>query len=369
MIGALLIQTAKKLAPGLHFVGVPGPKMAAEGCESIFEMSSHAAMLLGAVRLAGRAHRMMKTCRRYFAEHRPTAAVFIDSPTLHLRLAGYAKNRGIPVLYYVAPQTWAWAESRVGKIRKRVDQLACILPFEEEYFRRHGISATYVGHPLMDLLQQEPSDVKRVAELQTIGKPFIALLPGSRKHVVKSLFADQILVAKKILERFPSAAIGVSVASSQVAPIIDEVLDKSAMPVVRMEGRPTALIRAADLVLVASGTTALEVAIHRRPMIVMYQASRLFYQLVGRWLIKTKYLSLPNILAGREIVPEFMPYYRDIGEIVETAIEFLSFSKPREKMRAEFDRLADGLGGAGASRRVAEMLFHLIHERGNIGSR
>jgi lipid-A-disaccharide synthase len=167
-------------------------------------------------------------------------------------------------------------------------------------------------------------------------------------------------VAEQIARALPGAAFGVSVANPQVAPIIDELLSGAAIRAVpHPDGHPE-LIEAANLVLVASGTTALEVAFHRRPMIVMYNTSPLFYHLIGRWMIRTPHLSLPNILAGRRIVPEFMPYYRSTRPIAECALELLRSSELRDRMIRDLDQVTTPLRGSRASDRTAAMLLDIV---------
>jgi len=358
--GASLVRASLKVCPGARFVGVAGPKMVAAGCEPIFDMTRHSAMLLGAIRAAGHAWVMLKTSERYLRDYRCDGAVVIDSPTLHLPLARRAQAAGVPVMYYIAPQMWAWGTYRIRKLRNRVDRVAVILPFEEEFFRNRGINATYVGHPLADRLAETSVDQGVVNEIRGHGRPMIALLPGSRKHVVKAVLPGQLKVAKRIIAAIPEATFGVSVANPQVASVIDGLLTLCRVPARPYPEHHAELIQAANLVLVASGTSTLEVAFHRRPMIVMYNSSRVLYHLVGRWMVHTPYLSLPNILAGRQIVPEFVPYYTSSRPIAERAIELLRSNELREKMLRDLEAVTAPLRGGQASQRAAAMLLDMV---------
>ena len=358
--GASLIRACLGICPDARFAGVAGPNMVAAGCQQVFDMTRHSAMLLSAIRAAGHARAMLKTAERCLRDHPCDGAVVIDSPTLHLPLARRAQAAGVPVMYYIAPQMWAWGSQRIRKLRNRVDRVAVILPFEEEYFRNRGINATYVGHPLADQLAETSVDRATVSEIRGRGRPVIALLPGSRKHVVKAVLPGQLKVAERITASIPEATFGLSVAGPQVAPVIEGLLAHCRAPVRSYPEHHTCLIQAADLVLVASGTSTLEVALHRRPMIVMYNSSRLFYHLVGRWMIHTPYLSLPNILAGREIVPEFMPYYTSTRPIADRAIELLRSNELREKMLEDLEATTAPLRGGQASRRAAAMLLDMV---------
>ena len=344
----------------LRFVGVAGPKMVSAGCESIFDMTSHASMLLGAVWNAGRGAKMLSVADRYLRMHPFAAAVVIDSPTLHLPLAAKAQSAGVPVMYYIAPQMWAWGAYRIHKLRNRCERVAVIFPFEEEYFRGQGVDARWVGHPLADQVEAERPDLESVRAIRAKGAPVIALLPGSRKHVVQAILPDQLEVARRIAERFPRAYFGVSVAGPNVAPIVTAAVRSSQVRCEMFPSRRADLIEAADLVLVASGTTALEVAFRERPMIVMYQSSPVFYNLVARWMIRTPYLSLPNILAGEEIVPEFMPYYRSTEPIGAKAIELLQSPQMRQDMTDRLASIVAPLRGPSAARNAAKMVIELV---------
>ncbi len=360
--GAALIRATRAQCPGVRFVGVAGPRMVAEGCERIFDMTRHSAMLLGALKTVGRGLRMLNTADEHLRRYPFDAAVVIDSPTLHLPLAGRAQAAGVPVLYYIAPQMWAWGSYRIYKLRHRVERVAAILPFEEQYFRDQGVDATYVGHPLAERLASQTLDRAVVGDIRAGGSPVVALLPGSRKHVVSEVLPGQLEVAKRISAALPRSAFGVSVANPQVAPIIAAETSKAGVAVKQYPDNFAELIQAADLVLVASGTTALEVAFHQRPMIVMYNASRLFYHLIGRWMIHTPYLCLPNILAQREIVPEFMPYYLSTDPIADRAIELLRDAKARGRMVDELSALVDPMRATQASVTTADMLLRMIAE-------
>jgi len=325
--GANLIRAYRDVEPDARFVGVAGPRMVEAGCQSIFDMTGHAAMLQNALGAAGRGIRMLRTAHQHLRQYPFAAVVVIDSPTLHLPLATRAHALGLPVLYYIAPQLWAWGRWRMRKLRNDVDRVAAILPFEEEFFRAHGVDAHFVGHPLMDELNRHQLDQGLIDDIRRRGRPVVSLLPGSRAHVVREVLPGQLQVARRIIDAYPKAVITVSVAGDRVAPIVKDLTGAANVPVVIKQHAYAELIEAADLVLVASGTTTLEVALRGTPMIVMYNASRWFYNLAARWLLHTPWLSLPNILAGRELVPEFMPYYRSTVPIAECALELLVYAR------------------------------------------
>ena len=360
---ASLIRAVHALRPDIRFVGVAGPASRAAGCWPIFDMTTHSAMLLGAVRAVPQALRLLATAKRHLRRYPFAAAVLVDSPTLNLPIARHAKRSGVPVLYFVAPQLWAWGEYRVGRVRARVDRMAVILPFEEEFFRSRGIDATYVGHPLFDKLAASPPDPDAVASIRSQGDPVVALLPGSRKHVVQEVLPGQFQVAARIRRQYREAHIGVSAASPSTRQIIRDRAADASLPITIYENSNTELLTAAQLTLVASGTATLEVAYRRAPMIVMYNASKWAYHLIGRWFIRTPHLSLVNILAGRQLVPEFMPYYTSTEPIAARALALLGDPAARQQMSADLAALLDPLDHPGAPERTAQILLEMIEAR------
>jgi lipid-A-disaccharide synthase len=341
--------------------------MKAEGCWAIFDMTHRSAMLAAAIKAVGAARRMWATCRRHLAQYPFDAAVMIDSPTLHLPLAKDTKRLGIPVFYYVAPQVWAWGEFRSRRIRRRVDKLACILPFEEAFFRGRGIDATFVGHPLFEVLADRTVDDTYVADLKENGSPLVAILPGSRRHVVEEVLPGQLAVAADIARRHADAHFAVSIAGAQIRRIAAPRVEASGLNASLHADRNGELLTAADLVLIASGTATLEAAFYRTPMVVMYNGPKWGYRLVGRWLIRTPHLSLVNILAGRRIVPEFMPYYTTTDPIAAAALELLG----DPALRAETTKnLTDAVGPLlqpGASDNAAALLLGMIAKKSRTG--
>lgn len=390
---AEVIREIGRVCPEASFFGVAGPRMRAAGCEVIEDWTRQAAMLVGAVRLAGRAWRLIRRVRRELRERAADLAILVDSPALHLPMARQVRAAGCPVMYYIAPQLWAWAPWRIGRVRRRVDRLAAILPFEEGYFRQRGVDARFVGHPLVEQVYARPADAEAVAAYRAMGEPVVACLPGSRDHVVREVLPGQIEVARAIAARFPRAVFLFSAASEAAAALIREAVrgeafrqavlgpapspgDSGGGPDMRaalradppgeavaardVEDVNAAMLGAADLALCASGTATLEVALRGVPMVVMYNGSKWGYRLVGRWLIRTPHLSLVNILAGRRVVPEFMPYYTATAPIAAEAIDLLTNEHRRATIRAELEAVARSLGERGAAAGAAAMAMDMI---------
>lgn len=221
--GASLIRAIREAAPGATFVGATGPKMVAQGCESVFDMTSHQAMLTGALGNAGRAYRMLNACERRLRFEHFDACVVIDSPMLHLPLAARAQQAGVPVLYYIAPQMWAWGKYRICKLRHRVERVACIMPFEEVFFREQGVDARFVGHPLADQFAEKHMDTRTVRAIRERADLIVVLLPGSRKQVVSSVLPGQLEVARQIATAVPGVSFGISVANDRVRGVIESM--------------------------------------------------------------------------------------------------------------------------------------------------
>jgi len=357
---AELIRKIAGIRPRSTFFGIAGPAMQAAGCEAVDDLTDRSAMLLGAFGLAGHCYRLLSRLGRLLSTRPPALAILVDSPALHLPMAGRIKAAGCPILYYVAPQLWAWAPWRIRRLRRRVDRLAVVLPFEEAYFRARGLDARYVGHPLIEQLRSAPPAPDAIPAFQQLGKPMIACLPGSRRHVIREVLPGQIAVARSIAGHYPEAAFLFAASNEVAADRIRPALAGAPFTYRVEVGRNGEILTAADLALCASGTATLEVAYYRVPMVVMYNASKWGYRIIGRWLIRMPHLSLVNILAGRRIVPEFMPYYTSTQPIAAEALDLLANQPRQTAMRADLEAVIRSLGTASAAQQTAEMAMQML---------
>lgn len=363
---ASLLRAARERLPDAEFYGLTGPRLRAAGVETIADLASHAAMLTGTFGLIGKGWRALHAARRAWLHRRPDAVLLIDSPELHLPMARAAKRERIPVLYYVAPQTWASRAYRNRRIACDIDLLACILPFEEAFFRREGVNAEFVGHPLFEALARETPDAANLVRLDHPGPPLIALLPGSRAHVIDGVLRLQLRVIEHLRALGVAHRVAISAVDDARAGRIRDLLARQATQADVVVADNAALLTAANLVLVASGTATLHVAHYRKPMIVMYDAGALLSMLhapLGRYFLHTPHLSLVNVLAGRRIVPEFMPSVPDAACVARTAAALLRDAGWRARIVADLDAVVAPLESSRASERVCDLLDSLIRRQ------
>lgn len=350
-------QLAKEL-PQFRCHGLGGPAMADAGCNLLCDLTNHSAMLGHALGQVGFYFRLLQRVKAWLSENRPELVVVIDSPAWNFHVAKAAKQLGIPVLYYVAPQLWAWGAWRLGKLRKRADRVACILPFEEKWFASRRVPARFVGHPLFDDGPNIPA-MSPWSALESKTFPTIALLPGSRRHEIAHLWGPMQEIARAIQDKYPNARFHTAAASDELA----DILRAQANPVLGIEIRRTtveAVTRRADLTLVASGTATLEVAAQNCPMLVMYHVNRWQWHLLGRLLIRTPHICLVNILAGKELVPEFVPFQGQMHKIKATAMDYLENNQKRQDLRLAIRELVAPIIKPGAAVNVVRIIKEML---------
>jgi lipid-A-disaccharide synthase len=300
----------KRHLPQAAFYGIGGPKMEAEGFEALYPaerlaVRGYAEVLKHYFGIA----RIRRQLRRRLLRDRPDVFVGIDAPDFNLGLERKLKARGIPTVHYVSPSVWAWRARRLARIGRSVSHMLALFPFEPELYRARGIPVSYVGHPLADVF---PLDVDMAAARERVGVapdvPVFALLPGSRQSELHYLAGLFIETARLLQRRFPEAQFLVPFASRETRGLFEEALyrcDAKALPITLLFGHSHDAMAAANGVLVASGTATLEAALLKRPMVIAYRMSPWSYRLMKR-MAYLPYAGLPNILAGRFVVPEFI---------------------------------------------------------------
>ncbi|MHC4756702.1 MAG: lipid-A-disaccharide synthase [Planctomycetota bacterium] len=321
-----LAKSLKKTGCDIEFVGVGGPKMAAAGCEMLEETTGRAAMLYNAFAHIVHYYKLINRISNYLKNNKADLVIVCDSPAFNFHIAKAAKKNNIKTLFYVAPQLWAWAPWRIRKLRKCCDKLCCLLPFEQEWFRQRGVDTTFVGNPLLDGISFEPeSAVKNYIQFEA-GRAKIAIMPGSREAEIDTLWGPMQQIALRLKQKFPNVEFTtVAVDEKRKAELAARQIGGFECNYSISSVIETA--RASDLAIVASGSATVQVAGAGCPMVIMYQSNRMLWHLVGRWLITAKHLSLVNILAQKELVPEFMPYFKSI-EPTSISGELISLTKP-----------------------------------------
>jgi lipid-A-disaccharide synthase len=360
-LGAALIAALRERVPGVRCFGVAGPKMIAAGCEAWAGAEELAVMGLAEVlQHLPRLLRLRRSLLTRFTAARPDVFVGIDSPEFNLRLAQGLKQGGVRTVQYVSPQVWAWRQGRVRTIGAAVDLVLCLLPFETDFYARHGVHAEFVGHPLAD---QIPLTVDRAAARRALAldasAPCVALLPGSRVGEVSRLAAPFAAAAAHIAARRPGYRFIAPMASAAVrARFMEEIARVPDVPEIRiLDGQAQQALAAADGVLVASGTATLETLLTGRPMVVAYRMSPVTaFLLRAMGLVKVPYFSQPNLLAGRRLVPEFLQEAVQGRPLGDALLGELENPTHVQALLAEFTRIHELLRRGGAARAAEAIL-------------
>lgn len=359
--GANLVRHLRPMLPGARFFGIGGEAMAAQGVEIAFDCADLA--VVGLTEVVGK----MSTILRAFAwaaqslgTIRPDVAILIDFPDFNLRVAGVARRKGIPVVYYIAPQVWAWRRGRIGRIAERVTKLLVIFPFEEDLFRGAGVDATYVGHPLLDALGEAGPLETDVADwgLSPL-YPVVGLFPGSRPREVDVLLPPMMDAAARLRQVFPRMQFVLGQAPSLDRARIDRLLAGTTVPVRRIDGHTHRAMQICDAAIVASGTATLELAFFEVPMVIVYKVSALTY-LIGRSLVRVPSIGLANVVSGKQIVPELIQGEVTGRGIFEACVPLVTNSVYRAAVKKELRRVRAALGEPGASRRAAECVLSIV---------
>ena len=348
----------RRIRPELMLAAVGGRRLAEEGVELIHRDEQLGVMgFLEVLKHVPRHFLLLRTIRKMFERGEVAVLILIDYPGFNMKVAAAAKRAGVPVLYYVTPQVWAWGAGRIPKLARLVTKAAVILPFEEPLLRGFGIDATFVGHPLLDRAVNMPTKVEaREALTLALNTPVLALFPGSRQQEIDRLIDDFVATAKELQRRIPGLQVLVS-----VAPTV--ALDSERCPFRLVHSASLSVLRAADIALCKSGTTTLEAAIADCPLIVAYRTGRINYA-VARRLVKVPNIGLVNVIAGREVAREFIQDEIEPSAMADALSEILKDGPRREEVLAGLAEVRSKLGSPGAADRVARMASGLAGPRG-----
>ncbi|MEE8409278.1 MAG: lipid-A-disaccharide synthase [Myxococcota bacterium] len=370
--GARLVAALKSRRPDIQIFGVGGTAMRGEGLDAIahaeqISVGGLTEVVFAIPRIWGISRRLLAAARA----RKPSVAILLDLPDFNLRLAKKLKTLGIPVVYYISPQIWAWRPKRVEQIRELVSQMLVVLPFEAEFYQKHGVRVRFVGHPLVEQLPEKPDRTKARGELgmQPTQGPIVALLPGSRrKEVTRHL--PMMLAAVQLLKReFPEVHAVIPVASTIPRKLVEDLVRKTgqlatiATTITIVDGQATDTLVAADAAVVASGTSTLQAALLGRPMVVVYRVSWLTFQILKR-LVNVAHIALVNLVAGRRLVPELIQNDFTVRNLEKELRGILSDPAVRVRLSQDFAAVRRQIGGPGASSRVADVVMGYLPDTG-----
>ena len=354
--GARLVQALQARDPSLKYYGIGGKRLQAAGVR--VEVDAATLAVVGITEVAAKLPQLLRglsTAKQMLRTLRPGLLILIDFPDFNLKVAAEAKRLGIPVLYYISPQIWAWRPKRVHRIGRLVDHMAVILPFEADFYRRHNIPVTFVGHPLMDDATLVPGEVKTVSSA-----PVVGLLPGSRDREVARLLPVFLQAARRLKARMPGLRFLLSQAPSVAPELVARILSPFAELDIVPDPRPAeAIFKESTLVLATSGTVTLEAAISAIPMVIAYRVSPMSYWL-GRALIRVAHIGLANLIAGQTVVPELIQGDASPERIASTVGDLLADPRALARQRRQLLWVREKLGGGGASERVAQIAQEMM---------
>jgi lipid-A-disaccharide synthase len=347
-----LVTELQRLAPSTRVFGLGGPRLAGAGAELVGDYRGLAVTgLTEAIRVLPRSFEMLRRLRRRLVNDRPDALVAIDFPDFNFGLAKSARRMGIPVVYYISPQLWAWRSGRIHTMKTIATKVLVIFPFEQPIYERAGIPVEFVGHPLIDLIRVT---VDRGELLSMCGlapdAPTVALLPGSRPNEVRATLPTLAAAAELIRSHLPAVQFIVARAPHLATSLFTPLSSTRAVAIV--EGRADDVLSASDVVVTASGTATVQTALHQRPMVIVYRVSTLTYRL-GRPFVKLDTFGMVNLVSGRRIVPELMQDDFTPERVADEVRSLLTDTARAEAMRADLREMRTRLGDVGASRRAA----------------
>ena len=366
MHGSNLMREIHKKNPSIKFYGLGRNKMAEAGLQCIRDMSSHSVMWLQALRKIPGLWEIFKDCYRFFDEEKPELLILIDYVGFNLYLAKAARKRNIPVMYYISPQLWAHGSWRIKKIKKFVDRMVVIYPFEEAFYINGGVSAKYVGHPLFDELNMRKIDEVLVGRLKGgEDKAIVSLLPGSRKQEIRRLLPLLLETASVIHEKIPSVKFLLSCSNTRNLELIEGITESftstnnKRLPIEIVTEKISEVIKASSLCISCSGTVVLEVAHYHVPMVICYRVLPFPY-FIAKPHMNTPYICLVNAIAGKTVVPEKLMYRDDRKWLASHATELLLNAEKRETCIAGLKEITSLIGSPGASAKAADEALSFI---------
>ncbi|MBO8143094.1 MAG: lipid-A-disaccharide synthase [Thermodesulfobacterium sp.] len=355
--GYLLIKRIKELNSAFQFVGIGGPKMRSLGIEILFPAESLALVGLPSFSEFKKYWFVYKKVKEFLERKRVDVVILVDFPGFNLKVAKLAKKLGYPVIYYIAPQAWAWNKKRVHILKKYVDRLYVVLPFEKEFFSSYGIPTVYLGHPILDLIKTNLSEkiFYEVYQLDS-SQPLVSFFPGSREKEV----TRHIPIFLKIFENLKKSNLSVQGIMVKAPGLKDSFLwDKARSQLKVIENTQHEVLKYSTVALLASGTITLEAALLGTPAIVTYSLPSWMY-FIAKKLVKVPYISLSNLILQKEVYPEVIKEKNKVNIITQKIKELIEDEKKRNKVKKELENVRKIIGSLGASWRIAEDMIKYI---------
>lgn len=357
---ANLIRNLKKIYPGVRFVGIGGNRMEEEGVELLERMERLS--IIGIAEIFPKLGLIIRTYKKIIRraqKEKPDLVILVDYPGFNLTLAKKLKKMGVKVIYYITPQVWAWGKSRINLIKKYVDKALVIFKFEEDLFRKHGVDATFVGHPLLD--REATTGLNKKSLALDEGKLLIALLPGSRHSEVKNML-PAMLAAAKLIQQKKDVQFILLKSSSVDEAVYRNILEKTDIRIAEIKDNTYGCLELADFVFTSSGTATLECAIMERPMLIIYKTSFLT-ALLFRMFAKTRFIGLVNIIAKRQIAPEVLQYDTTPKRLANEILAIISSKEKTAEQTSALRWVKHSLGTQGASLRAARVIKDFITQQ------
>jgi len=365
--GAALMRSLRALDPELRFIGRGGPQMQQIAGAQFNNWIGDAAVLglWEVLRKYGYFREQFRQTLNEIQERKPDAVVLIDYPGFNLRLARALRRQSQrhKTIYYISPQVWAWNSGRIKKMARFIDLVLCIFPFETDLYVASGLRAVFVGHPMIERLETQKIDTHR-------DKNLIGLFPGSRSREVRKIFPVMVEVARRLLQLDPGLRFQIAAASEELARELSEILsaeqlaDRQSIEIA--VGQTAAIMQRAFVGIVASGSATLEAAYFGMPFMLIYKVAWPTY-VAARLVVNVDFLGMPNLLAGKEVVPEFIQHEAKADAIVNAVRSLMEDSPARDRMISDFEAIVAKLGGGGASQRAGQAILDELKERRSRG--
>lgn len=354
----------RKYQPDIQGIGMGGAKMAQAGVDIRYDSSSIAVIgLVEVVKHYGEIRRALKLMQKIISDERPDLLVCVDYKEFNFKLARYAKQCGIKVLFYVSPQVWAWRPGRVKKYGEVIDMMAVIFPFETAYYEAENVPVRYVGHPSVDKVHAQRSREEDLACFGLDqGQTVIGILPGSRANEIKRMLPVMLEAAEKIQADKPETRFLLPQADSISDALLEEYLRQSPVNIMAVKNQPYDVIQCCDAVMTTSGTATLEIALLTVPMVITYKLSPLTYVL-ARWLVNTPFIGLPNIIAGEGIIKELIQHEATSENLAAEVNRILTDKVYADTMRGNLAQVKARLGTGGGSRNMAELAWTMLSKK------